>query len=767
MDYKITRRSFAQILGGAALGGSHLIHNTLAAPSAAQPQETGAVIFPYGTHVYREPHLPLDQLRSDLSLLKKLGFTMIKIQESWSMNEQREGEINLETVAQVVSDAQQNGLLVYFGVTMEQAPAWFWRKYPDASMVYETGQPNNDPTQYLLAADAKPGPCWHHPGAREAGIRFVEAVGREIGKYDNILVWNVWQEIGFWPMRPGHMGLCYCPNTLREFRLWLREKYQTIAELNHVWITGYADWDEVEPPRKFAMLPPFIDFRYFMDDVYLSFVLQWRAEAFRRSDPMHRRILAHMGGPTVSGTPEWRYAEQLDVLGSSCYPAWTDFDRWDAARPAPGKPVPKAAGLHHELWETVLMTYDYIRGASRDGELWTAELQGGPISKGQNLGRVPDSSDIRRWVLGCLAAGVRGLCFWNHRVERMWVEQYGFGLLDGQGEHTPRADEASRVAKAIAPHAEFFARSEVPKAGVALVMNEDLRHFAEGSGFDIKDHLIYTIRGIYKALWDEGIPLDFIEADQIGTTGKKHKVLIQPFALALSEAVTEAYQSYVREGGVLICEATPGRLGKYGYGFATEMGPGLSELFGAAHKQVVSVREPHDGAKWSGVDRTYGDSVEYRDLAGSGEAMGLSVAPAYHLQTLTLTSGKAVLKSREDVAGCVNKFGSGRAYLIGTLLGHALLAYEDKRNGVFLSHLLANAGVKPDTVGRLQRRRRVLGSQAAWFLFNTSGAAVEEVLALENHKTAKDFFGAELPAAPGGVRVEVAPLDVRCLILEA
>ena len=752
-------------MGGVALGGPRLLHSALATPSTPQPQESGAVIFPYGTHIYREPHLPLDQLRSDLALLKRMGFTMIKIQESWSMDEPREGEINLETVAQVVSDAGQNGLLVYFGVTMEQAPMWFWRKFPDASPVYETGQPNNDPTQYLFPADAKPGPCWHHPGAREAGIRFVEALGKEIGKYDNILVWNVWQEIGFWPMRPGHMGLCYCPNTQREFRAWLREKYQTLAELNRTWIVNYGDWDEIEPPRMFSMLPPYIDFRYFMDDVYLSFVLKWRADAFRRSDPLHRRILSHLGGPIISGTTEWRYAEQVDVLGSSCYPAWEEFEEWDAARPAAGKPVQKAAGLHHELWESVLMRYDYIRGAGRTGEIWTAELQGGPISAGQSLGRVPGADDIRRWVLGCLAAGVRGLCFWNHRIERMWQEQYGFGLLDGQGEHTPRADEAGRLAKAIAPHAEFFTKSGVPKAGVALVMNEDLRHFAEASEFRVKDHLIYTIRGIYKALWDEGIPCDFIEAEQIGTTGKEYKALIQPFGLALSEEVMKAYQNHVQEGGVLICEATPGRLGKYGYGFATEMGPGISELFGAAHKRVVTVREPHDGAKWSGVDRTYGDSVEYRDLVGTGEAMGLNVAPAYHLQTLTLTTGQALLRSREDVAGCVNKFGTGRAYLIGTLLGHALLAYDDKRNGVFLAHLLAGAKVKPDRVGRLQRRRRVLGSQAAWFLFNTTGAPVEEVVALENYKTARDLLGAELPAVPGGVRVRVEPLDVHCLIL--
>ena len=68
------------------------------------------------------------------------------------MDEQREGEINLETVAQVVFDARQNGLLVYFGITMEQAPGWFWEKYPDATMVYENGWLQNDPTHAGVVA---------------------------------------------------------------------------------------------------------------------------------------------------------------------------------------------------------------------------------------------------------------------------------------------------------------------------------------------------------------------------------------------------------------------------------------------------------------------------------------------------------------------------------------------------------------------------------------------------------------------------------------
>ena len=67
--------------------------------------------------------MPPEQLRADFPVLKKLGFTMIKIQESWNYDAKREGEIDLSRVAAVVSAARDNPLLVYFGVTMEQAPA--------------------------------------------------------------------------------------------------------------------------------------------------------------------------------------------------------------------------------------------------------------------------------------------------------------------------------------------------------------------------------------------------------------------------------------------------------------------------------------------------------------------------------------------------------------------------------------------------------------------------------------------------------------------
>src|SRR5258708_348818 len=111
------------------------------------------VIFPFGVHIYREPSLPMEQLLADIPILKRLGFNMIKLQEVWAYDERREGEINLDKVERLIAGAQQHGIKIYFGFTMENAPAWLWRKFPDATMLYEDGSPHLDPTQYVLAAD--------------------------------------------------------------------------------------------------------------------------------------------------------------------------------------------------------------------------------------------------------------------------------------------------------------------------------------------------------------------------------------------------------------------------------------------------------------------------------------------------------------------------------------------------------------------------------------------------------------------------------------
>lgn len=760
----LSRRSFTLLSTAGLLAGAKLFPGW-AALGATHDAGGSAAFFPYSTHVYREPHLPLDQIRHDFPVLKRLGFTMIKIQEVWAYDEMHEGQIDLSNVSQVVSDARQNGLHVYFGVTMENAPMWLWRKYPDAVMVYPSGQPRLDPTPYNLPVDGKPGPCWHHPEARAAGIRFIETLAREIGKYDNIAVWNVFQEINFGAVPADPLGLCYCRHTLDAFRIWLRARYSSLQALNDTWCSAYGDWEEVEPPRIAPKVPPSIDWRYFMDDVYLSFNLQWKAEVFRRADPLRRPILAHVAGVTTGGTREWRYAEQLDVLGASAYPAWHGQAGWDFDIGTPEAPLTAASEARHEV-EDILMHFDQLRAAKGDGNIWTAELQGGPITEGLNRREVPDPGDIRRWVLACLAAGSRGICFWNHRPEIFWEEGYGFSLLDWGSDTSARAEEAGRIAQALGREVQLFAQGEHPKPSVAIVLNEDRFHWAECSLHDVQQHMQYTVAGIWKSLWRQGITAGFVEAAAIPADAAVVKALILPFPFTLGAKEIEALTVYVRNGGTLISEACPGRFNSYGIGFAGAMAPGVAELFGATHKGAFLIREPGKGAKWTNWNFSLRDSIEFRQLAGAGAFAKNRVFPAYYLQTLTLTTAQPLLMYGDEVAGSVHNFGQGKAYLAGTMLGHAGPAYNDWRNADFLAAVLAQAGVASDRIGSLNRRRRILADKAAWFFLNLTEAPVEETVALEGYTTARDLFGEKFAISEAGFRLQVAPMDIRCVVLQ-
>lgn len=721
--------------------------------------------FPFGTHVYREPYKDQERLLADLPVLKRLGFNMIKIQESWAIDEPREGSYDFSRIERIISRARELDLGIYLGLTMEQAPAWLWKKFPDAYLVYANGQPHNDPTQYALPADGKPGPCWDHPEVRQAGMRFVTEVARRLGRYSNIWAWNTWQEIGFWPNEGGPLGFCYCPHTLAHFRLWLQEKYGSLDALNRTWYTAYGEWDEIEPPRRFTANPTFIDWRYFMDDVYITRALEWKTQTLKEHDPGQRPVFSHVGGPQIGSTAEWRWAQVGDFFGNSNYPAWSPFDHWDDAATNP--PSWHSTALY-EMWNSVMLRTDMVRCANgRDRALWGAEFQGGPISTYLHLGRTPTASDIRRWVLAGLAAGMTGISFWNHRAEHMWQECNGFGLLDPEGETSERIEEASRIARAIHEEPALFTQGQVPQAQVALLVNEDLYHFCQGTPENAVALLAYNLRGHYERLWRLGIPVDFVDTRDLSRgTLAGYKVALLTMPLALDPALISPLRTFVEQGGTLISEACPGRFTNYGYCPPKQMVDGGEELFGARHRSVHIVREPGDAAKWTPHERGYGEFAPPTILNGIAPFADTSLRASFYLQTLTPTTGQAILQHDGEITGIVNSVGSGKAVLLGTFAGICSTAHRHPESDRFMERLFSEAGVQPEKIGPLLRRRRVLGSQEAWFLINPTPTEVTQEIDLVGFTHARELLGASLAIQPGhAVTVTIPAINIACLLL--
>ena len=724
----------------------------------------GGGVFPWGTHVYREPCLDLDGVLRDLPLLKDYGFNMIKIQEHWSADERREGVYDFTRVEQVVRRADELDLGVYLGLTMEQAPAWLWRKYPDCHFVYSDGRRHNQPTQYTIPMDGKPGPCWDHPGAREAAARFIAELGRTLGQYKNIWAWNTFQEIGFWPNTAGKLGFCYCPHTLARFREWLREKYGTLAELNATWQINYGDWEEVEPPRREEPLAPFIDWRYFMDDVYMARQLAFKTRALRENDPYQRPVFSHADTPRIGSGAEWRWARVGDFFGTSNYPQWNNGHPWDDAVES------EEAALLNEIWEEMMLCTDLARANNgRDRALWGAEFQGGPISTSLHYGRKPTPNDLRVWILAGLACGMTGISFWNHRVERFWKEANGFGLLDPLGDSSERMEAVSRIGRAIQAQGEFFSQAQPPRAQVALLVNDDSYHFFQGCNGDVIHHYRYNMRGWYARLWRLGIAVDFLDAEEVAAGElAQYRAAILTMPLSLDGGYFARLTSFVEAGGTLISEACPGRWDKYGWATLTQLVDGGEALFGATHRELAMVKEPGAAPRWMPQERRFGEFDPPAVLSGLGEFAGLELRANFYLQRLQPTTGEAILKRGDDVVGVANRFGAGKAVLLGTFAGFSALAYRisDADTDAFLEALLRKAGVEGDRCGVLLRRQREWQGRAAWFFINPTPEPVTETISLEGYTQVIDLLGdCMIEQSADAITIRVAATNLACLLL--
>jgi beta-galactosidase len=725
-----------------------------------------AALFPLGSHLCRMPMPPMAELTRDMETLKRQGFNLVKLQEHWAWDEPLEGQYDFGPYEELIAHAAALDMGVYLGLTNEQAPSWLYRKYPDCHMMGRNGVPVAYEPQQTLPADGKPGPCFDHPGALAAQMRFTTRLVQTLGRFENIVVWNTWQEIGYWSEFLAGTQVCYCDHTLAFFRQWLEERYGDLDALNRAWGTRYGGWGLVMPDRSARgrdALPQDIAWRYFMDNVQVAKVLRERCEAIKAADPLGRPVFAHKGQVIVGSAQDWTYSRTQDFLGSSAYPSWFVCHSWDDEHPGE-KPYQRHPALLNEMWDSVALRFDYLRSAAKPGApVWAAEFQGGPVSINTHKSRVPDAADIRRWMLTAVASGVTAISFWVTRVEIMLAECNGFGLLDSTGDDTSRMSEAGRVGRALQAHADVLARPSWPGADVAILIDE-LGYQTQNAMPDGSGHLPYCVRGWHRLLWDAGIPVDFIIPDDLDPA--RHKAVILPFPYVLPEATAAKLAAYVQAGGHLISEAAPGRVDEHAICVRGEMSPTLAALFGARQADFQMVREPGETRRYAPRERSWGEYLDAAMLGGEGPLAGGRLRAHLYIQTLVPDGGTPVLRHGDAVAGVMREVGQGTAWLLGTYPGHGGTAHRDAESRALLLRILALAGVRPAHEGELLLRRRIAGGKEVWFFTNPTDYAVTEAVAIPAGKTAADLLCEDLPREGDRVLLTVGSLDVRVLAVE-
>jgi beta-galactosidase len=745
----------------------------------------------YGGGKARAPMLVIDPAperdawRGDLETIRRLGFNSVKSWVDWSSTEPTRGAYRLDALDQLLTLADEAGLRVIVQLYTDAAPEWVGRAHPDASFVTESG--------VRIGSQASPGFCLDHPEVRKAVSTWIAAVSARARRHSSFYAFDVWSEphVVNWVWFNQPVQFCYCPSTQARFRDWLRGRYGSIAALNRAWYRTFADWTEVEPPRYGTILSytDFIDWKTFIA-AKLRDDLQMKADAARASDNRSPAsgtrppiVSSHSDVPAVLLSPlsgfgnpdDWWMTQAVDHYGTSIYPK-------HASSAAPWSPVRLMSGL------------DGIRSAARERGWWIGELQAGQGATGVRVAGPVTAADLRFWGWAVISRGARAISYYAWYPMSTGYEANGYGMIELDGAVTDRARAAGAFASVVGANARLFRAAVPQRADVAILYNR-LSYLAGGDTVGPGQTVRGSMMGLYRALFERNVPVDFIHADEIaGGFATRYKAVFLGYPVMLSRPVADALREYVREGGTLISEARPAWNDERGVANERIPGGGLDEVFGA-REALVDAPSPIVMRMGSDLPPAL-SSLAGRDVPGL--VFAEHFAPAAGARVLaTWTSGTSLPPSREASADrrslgvggqarpapaiVSNTFGKGQAILVGSFISAAYDQDPDKNAaaGDLLRALVDLAGVTPlvrigdAPAGLVEARLLEAGHALVLIALNHDTAPHEASITLPAGYPLAEWVNLEtggiayFDRVPGGVRLRhrFAPRDALVLLI--
>ena len=295
---------------------------------------------------------------------------------------------------------------------------------------------------------------------------------------------------------------CICQHCMKKFRIWLKERHGTLKNLNAIWKTDFAKWEDVMPMTRIEILThpvpaPWVEHRLFMDKVFLDAMLQCK----RNIQAVYPEALV---GPTGVNHPPHVYGGNWNFRNMSQLDCVSIYG-----------PVRLTASFNRN--KRLIMSY--FGYTNPEGSVWYSVWESvfqGARSTNNWYGHV--------FVLPNMeSAGVR-----TFYKDLMWL------LRSGPGDLLYHSEK-------ISDH-----------VGILHSQNSLISNFLKTRKTDYWE----KENSFAQAMEDMGIPYRFVAPDELEKTN--FKVIILPEATALSDREIEFFIRFVEKGGTLIADYEPG-----------------------------------------------------------------------------------------------------------------------------------------------------------------------------------------------------------------
>ena len=459
-----------------------------------------------------------DILEKDLDMLEKANCNVVTLGIfSWSTLEPEEGKFHFEWLQEIIDKLYKRGISTILGTPSGARPKWMADKYPEVLRVDETGHRNHFGFRHNH--------CYTSPVYREKVHIMNKKLAEEVAVHPGVILWHISNELG---------GECHCPLCQEAFRGWLKEKYQTIENLNDRWCTTfwshtYQNFDHIESPSRIGETQLHglnLDWKRFVTHQTIDFLRQ-EVAALREGGselPVTANLMHFFGGLDY-----FKLAKEIDVVSWDTYPTWYKKPLIDIAYDN---------GMCHDLMRSLKRKPFFQMESCPTSTNW------------QSVSKLKKPGMLFAQSMQAIAHGGEGALYFQIRQSRGASEKFHGAIIDHYGgEDTRVFREVSEVGAALKELKELAGTAT--RSQVAMIYDWDSQWAMEDSqgprnkGLHYMEAMLKYYRGFRK----QGLNVDLID---MTCDLDPYKILAMPMVYMFKEGFAEKVRTFVENGGILI-----------------------------------------------------------------------------------------------------------------------------------------------------------------------------------------------------------------------
>ena len=484
----------------------------------------------FGVDYYPE-HWPRERWEEDARLMEKMGIGLVRMAEfAWAHLEPAAGIYDFDWLDEAIATLARHNIRTILGTPTAAPPAWLIQMYPESLPMDKSGVRQSFGGRHHC--------CHSNPALRRRIRLLVTAMAKHYGQCKDVTGWQIDNELNC------ETNEFYSAADSVAFRLFLKEKYDTLEALNEAWGTvfwnqSYTNWEEIYVPRttlNMGINPhQHLDYYRFLSDSTLKYC-GMQAEIIKKYKKPGDYIMTN--GMFWNVDNHRMEKDCLDVYTYDSYPSFAfGLDR-----------NPKVADdLNDRKWTMHLnevrsiCPHFGIMEQQSGANGWTTRMEGPAPRPGQ----------LTLWAMQSVAQGADFISFFRWRTCTVGSEIYWHGILDYDNRDNRKLAEVKEFYQKFKSIDAVCGAKNM--AAFALIKDYDNEWDTEVDVWHRKvaeksEKETFIASELYHTPYD----IVYLQEDSELSDLTEYPAAIYPHPVIMDERRARLLREYVEQGGVLV-----------------------------------------------------------------------------------------------------------------------------------------------------------------------------------------------------------------------